>query len=475
MNTANDGVRPRDPVGAARRRCGAFVLAWAALAAAAIASAAERPRNVLLIVADDLRQSLGCYGDPQVKSPHLDRLAARGMRFDRAYAQYPVCNPSRTSFLSGLRPETTGILDNQTPVRVKHPELVLLPELFRAQGYFTANIGKVLHAGVDADGRRTFYRDDKSFAHHRDFKATPLGLKGEGRNLAPALRWCTWLAAEGGDDDQPDGQNAAEAVRLIAAHKDEPFFLAVGFHKPHDPFNAPKRYFDLYPLDQIQLADPAVAAPPELAISIPNAAQFAHFTDRERREFRRAYFAGISFVDAQIGRVLDALDHHRLWERTVVIVLGDHGYHLGEKAWWNKVTVFELSARVPLIVWAPQAAGMGRSTRGIVELLDLYPTLVELVGLRAPPHRLEGASFRALLEDPTGPGKAAAFTQVVRGPRLGRSVRTDRWRYTEWDEGRAGVELYDHARDPRELRNLAPEPAHAGEIAALQRLLRPGQ
>ncbi len=367
MTPANKTLWLRLP----RRR---VLAGWAAvllLQAATTSGATSRPLNVLFIVADDLRQSLGCYGDPQVKSPHLDRFAARGMRFDRAYTQYPVCNPSRTSFLAGQRPDTTSILENQTPVRVKHPDLVLLPELFRAQGYFTANVGKVLHAGVDADGRRTSYQDAKSFAHHRDFKATPLGLKGEGRNLAPALRWCTWLAAEGGDDDQPDGQNAAEAVRLIDAHQDRPFFIAVGFHKPHDPFNAPKRYFDLYPLEQIRLAEPEVAGAPELAISIPNVTQFAHFTDRERREFRRAYYAGISFVDEQIGRVFAALERNRLWEHTVVVVLGDHGYHLGEKAWWNKVTVFELAARVPLIVWAPRAAGMGRSTRGIVELLDL--------------------------------------------------------------------------------------------------------
>ncbi len=469
MTPANKTLWLRLP----RRRVLAGLAAVLLLQAATTSGATSRPLNVLFIVADDLRQSLGCYGDPQVKSPHLDRFAARGMRFDRAYTQYPVCNPSRTSFLAGQRPDTTGILENQTPVRVKHPDLVLLPELFRAQGYFTANVGKVLHAGVDADGRRTSYQDAKSFAHHRDFKATPLGLKGEGRNLAPALRWCTWLAAEGGDDDQPDGQNAAEAVRLIDAHQDRPFFIAVCFHKPHDPFNAPKRYFDLYPLEQIRLAEPEVAGAPELAISIPNVTQFAHFTDRERREFRRAYYAGISFVDEQIGRVFAALERNRLWEHTVVVVLGDHGYHLGEKAWWNKVTVFELAARVPLIVWAPRAAGMGRSTRGIVELLDLYPTLVELAGLRAPAHRLEGASFRALLDEPARAGKAAAFTQVVRGARMGRSVRTERWRYTEWDEGRAGVELYDHDRDPREIRNVAADASHAGELAALRRLLRP--
>jgi uncharacterized sulfatase len=435
------------------------------------AAAPPRPLNVLLIVADDLRASPGGFGDAQVKAPHLDRLAARGMRFDRAYCQYPVCNPSRASFLGGQRPETLGILNNDTPVRQRHPDLVLLPQLFREHGYFTASIGKILHAGLDDAGQRVFYRDAKAFTSNVDFRPTPLGLKGEGRDLAPGkLRWCRWLAAEGGDDDQPDGQNAAEAIRLIEAHKEGPFFIAVGFHKPHDPFNAPKKYFDLYPLDSIQLAAAPANRTPDLPIAVPNAATFAHFTDRDRREFRRAYYAGSSFTDAQVGRVLATLDRLELWENTVVVFLGDHGYHLGEHDWWNKVTVFELCARVPLIVWAPRLAGMGRSTRAIVELVDLYPTLAELANL-PPPAALEGKSFRDVLADPSLPGKSAAYTIVTRGARFGRSVRTDRWRYTEWEEGRAGVELYDHAADPLEYRNLAHDAAHAADVAALKKVL----
>ncbi|MGB8166956.1 MAG: sulfatase [Chthoniobacteraceae bacterium] len=435
-----------------------------------------RKPNVLFIVADDLRCSLGCYGDSQVKSPNIDRLAARGMRFERAYCQYPVCNPSRSSFLTGWRPDTTGIFGNDAPLRAKFPDVVTMPQLFRQSGYFTASLGKILHAGLDEKGNRVFFQDAKSWDDCRNFEATKTGRQGEGRNLTGgALKWCSWLSANGTDEDQPDGQSAAEAIKLLEAHRDSPFFLAVGFHKPHDPFNAPKKYFDLYPLDQIELAKEPDDRSVDLPLALPNAKNFAAFTDAERREFRRAYFAGISFTDAQIGKLFDTLDRLKLWENTIVVVMGDHGYHLGEHGWWNKVTVFELCARTPLIVWAPGARGMGRSAPGIVEFVDIFPTLAELCGL-TPPAKQEGMSFRALLDDPARTGKAAAFTQVTRGELMGRSIRTDRWRYTEWDEGRSGVELYDHAddHDPAEYHNLASDPRHAEEIAKLAAMLHAG-
>ncbi len=444
----------------------------------AIAAESKGKPNVLFIVADDLRCSLGCYGDPQVKSPNIDRLAAREMKFERAYCQYPVCNPSRSSFLTGWRPDTTGILENETPLRIRQPEVVTLPQLFREQGYFTASLGKIMHAGLDANGKRAFFQDAKSWDDCRGFNATPTGRLGEGRNFTGGkLKWASWLAADGTDEDQPDGQNAAEAIKLLEAHRDGPFFLAVGFHKPHDPFNAPKKYFDLYPPDKIQLAHDPEDRSAELPLAVPkgeNKTVFDHFTDQDRREFRRAYFAGISFTDAQIGKLLDTLDRLKLWDNTIVVVMGDHGYHLGEHGWWLKFTIFELCARTPLVVWAPGASGMGRSTAGIVEFVDIYPTLAELCGL-TPPSKQDGASFRALLEDPSKPGKPAAFTQTTRGNLMGRSVRTDRWRYTEWDEGRAGVELYDHTNDALEYHNLAAQPEHTALIGELQTILHRGQ
>jgi len=443
------------------------------LANAGTATAVDVPRpNVLFIAVDDLRTSLGTYGDPTVRSPNIDRLAARGMRFDRAYCQYPVCNPSRSSFLSGLRPEATGVLDNKLPLRQAMPDVVLLPELFRKQGYFTASLGKIIHAGVDTQGRRVFHQDPRSWDDCRNFSPTLTGERGEGRSLlGPDEPWCRWLAAEGDDLDQPDGQIAAEAVKLLEAHRDTPFFMAVGFHKPHDPFIAPKKYFDLYPLDKLPLVSGDAAGFPEVLQAIPSRKRFASWTDQERREFERAYYAGISFTDAQIGKLLDALERLDLWERTIVVLLGDHGYHLGQQGWWNKVTVFETCARAPLIVWAPGTKGQGKPTRGIVEFLDLYPTLADFAGI-TPPAGLEGRSLRPLLDDPSLPGKPAAFTLVTRGKDIGRSIRTDRWRYTEWSTAASPTsivasELYDHERDSEETRNLAGESSLRETVADL--------
>jgi uncharacterized sulfatase len=434
-----------------------------------------KPRrlNVLLIISDDLRNDLGCYGHPLVKSPNLDRLAARGMRFDRAYCQYPICNPSRTSFLTGLRPDTTRIFGNQVPFRSTLPDAVTLAQLFRQHGYFTASLGKVFHRGLTVDDIKGEMDDPKSWDVRKYFVATPRGRQGEGRNLTGGkLEWCRWLAAEGGDEDQPDGQIAAEAVRLLEQKRAGPFFLAVGFHRPHDPFIAPKRYYEPYPLERLRPSADTGPLPGDVKPAVPNTSKFA-FTDREKREFLRAYYAGVTFMDAQVGRLLDALDRLNLWENTIVIFLSDHGYHLGERGWWNKNTLFELSARAPLIVCAPPMKARGQGSSRLVEYVDIYPTVTELCGLKAPPG-LEGVSFRPLLDDPTRPWKAAAFTQVQRGKIMGRTMRTERWRYTEWDEGRAGVELYDHRSDPQERRNLAQAPDQAETVATLRRQLRAG-
>ncbi len=436
------------------------------------ACAAKPPLNVLFIVVDDLKTSLGCYGDTQVKSPNIDRLAAKGVRFDRAYCQYPVCNASRSSFLTGIRPDHTGIFSNESILRREKPDLVTLPQFYKQNGYFTASVGKINHAGVDEAGKPTLFMDPPAYSEFHNGVITKLGKTGEGRNLTnDKLAWCEWLSANGTDEDQPDGQNAATAIKMIEDHKDVPFFIGMGFHKPHDPFFAPKKYFDLYPIEDIQLAKEPEDRSVELSLAIPKEDAFKKFTDRERKEFRRGYFAGISFTDAQIGKLFDTLDRLELWDNTIVVVMGDHGYHLGEHGWWNKVTVFELCARTPLIVWAPGMKGMGRDTDGIVELIDLYPTLIELCGLN-PAKPNDGQSFRKLLDNPTIPGKSAAFTQVTRGKTMGRSVRSDRWRYTEWGEGKLGIELYDHNNDPLEYYNLATNPEHADLMSSLSKQLR---
>ena len=424
-------------------------------------------RNVLFIAVDDLNHSLGCYGHSIVKSPNIDQLASRGVRFYRAYCQFPVCNPSRTSLLTGLRPDATGVLNNTTPFRSKLPDVTTLPQLFRNHGYFTARIGKIFHGRTSTD-------DPKAWDVTSDPKATKLGQKGQGRNLTGGrVKWCRWLAAEGSDEDQPDGQVAAEAIRLLEQHHQNPFFLAIGFYKPHDPFIAPKRYFDLYPLEHLKPPRDPADRSDELPQAIGSSwkAEFDRFTDRERREFMRAYYAGISFMDAQLGKIIAAMDRLRLWHNTTIVFFGDHGYQLGKHGWWNKNTLFELSTRAPLIVVTPEIKNRGAHCSGIVEFVDIYPTLADLHGLPVPGN-LAGASFKHLLNDPTLAGKKTAFTQVQRGRIAGRSVRTERWRYTEWDEGRQGIELYDHHNDPGEYYNLAHDTRHARTVAKLRKLLR---
>jgi iduronate 2-sulfatase len=430
----------------------------AALQGGAHAAAPAGKLNVLLITIDDLRDALGCYGNTAVHTPNINRLAARAVRFDRAYVQYPVCNPSRSSFLTGLRPDQTGVTDNRTMLRARLPEVVTLPQLLKADGRHAAAFGKILHLGGGRDeALRAQWADlPQSWHTARPYEATPRGrIKLAGRNLSGGkLPWCHWGAMDGDDNDQPDGQIARAVIAEIETCGDRPWVIGAGFMKPHDPFLAPKKYFDLYPEGSLRPPRPPgdqTPAPP-LAVGFGAlGAAFAQFTDREREEFLRAYYACTSYVDAQVGRVLDTLDRLNLWENTLVILLGDHGYHLGERDWWNKDTLFERSCRAPLLIAAPGIKpGVAH---GLVEFVDLFPTVAEVCGL-ALPANLAGQSLRPLLLDPAAPGKPAAFTIVVRGKMRGDSIRTDRWRFTRWSDG--AVELYDHASDPEEDRNVAP-------------------
>lgn len=421
------------------------------------ATPSPKKLNVLLIAVDDLRDTLGCYGNSAVKTPHIDRLAARAVRFDRAYVQYTVCNPSRSSFLTGLRPDQTGVTDNRTLLRDRLPNVVTLPQLLKDDGRHSAAFGKIFHLGGGRDGalREKWMDLPRSWHTAQSFEATPLGRKKiAGRDLTQGkLAWCNWGAMDGGDDDQPDGQIARAVSAEIERLGERPWIIGAGFMKPHDPFVAPKKYFDLYPDGSLALhRPPADQTPaPPLAVGFGElGSAFGKFTDRERHEFLRAYYACTSYMDAQVGRILATLDRLQLWENTIVILLGDHGYHLGEREWWNKNTLFERSCRAPLLIAAP---GMKPGVaRGLVEFVDLYPTVADLCGL-TPPQNLAGQSLRALLHDPASPGKPAAFTLVTRGNARGDSIRTDRWRFTRWSDG--AVELYDHATDPEEDRNVA--------------------
>ena len=430
--------------------------------------------NVLLIMADDLRDFGGAFTKDVVKTPNLDRLRARGTTFERAYVQYPVCNPSRNSMLTGLRAEQTGIVGNDIALRQKLPDIVTLPQLCKDAGWQSHAFGKLFHlgGGKNAEARQRWMDVGRSWHTAQRFETTPLGRKLlAGRNVTGGtLSWCQWGAADGTDDDQPDGQIAAATVAMIEKLGDTPWFIGCGFMKPHDPFIAPQKYFDLYPPDSVKpWRDPAdmKAVRKESVGYGAYGDAFAKFTEQEWRELFRAYCAGTSFMDAQLGRVLDALDKNKLWDRTLVIFVGDHGYHTGERQWWNKNTLFERSCRAPLLIAAP-GMKVGQTTRSLAEFVDLYPTVADFCSLKIP-HTVAGTSLRPVLTNSSASIKYAAFTLITRGDKLhGQSIRTHRWRFTRWSDG--GTELYDHDSDPEELSDVSAE--HADVIADLSALIR---
>ncbi len=464
------------------------LVAAIALAAGFAQAADEQKLNVLYIVSDDLNNSLSCYGHSHVKSPRIDELAARGVRFDRAYCQYPLCNPSRSSFLTGLRPDQTGVLENATQFRKNVPDVVTLPQLFQQAGYFVARVGKLYHYGVPAQIGTDGLDDPPSWQK-------VFNPRGRDRDDEPKIFTLTpgpppsfggtpsWLAADGEDKEQTDAIGAEMAIRLLEENKDKPFFIACGFYRPHTPYVAPKKYFAMYPQDQM----PVAVTPAGDLDDIPKPALVSQRKDMDeklQREALQAYFASITFMDQQVGKLLDALDRLKLRDKTIVVFHSDHGYHLGEHGClWQKQSLFEESARVPLIIAAPGSKAVGKGTASIAELIDVYPTLAELCHLK-PPAGLPGTSLAPQLTDPEKPGKGFALSQVRRGGGgmgkkakdmaggaddsgffPGYSLRTNRWRYTEWDGGKKGTELYDHENDPHEFTNLAEDPKHAGTVA----------
>ena len=424
---------------------------------AAIAESAAAPLNVLFIISDDLNNDLGCYGNPVVKSPNIDRLAARGIRFDRAYCNYPVCNASRVSFLSGRRPDSTGVTSNMTHTRAVLGNHVFLPEYFRIKGYRTMKAGKVYHSQK--------FEDPLSWnvAVHEDKQSEDPAPEEIIRRQGPE-----GVVLNQKDEETPDGYFARKAIEFLeeCAKDRKPFFVAAGFRRPHTPYAAPEKYFSLY--------DPAKLKPrygPEGHWNnIPDIALTWKLWDKKRFPENRpgdtmaAYYASISFMDAQVGLLLDAMERLRLFENTIVVFISDHGYHMGEHGGLQyKMCLFDETTRVPLIVAAP-----GRKpavSNALVELVDLYPTLAELCGLDVPKN-LDGTSFVPVLEQPNRLWKKAVFTVAARNRDLyphapkgmkldgmGRTVFDGRWRYTEWPDG--SRELYDHQDDPFEYSNLA--------------------
>ena len=442
--------------------------------------AVDKP-NVLFIAIDDLAPALRCYGNLIAKTPHIDRLAASGVRFDRAYNQLPLCNPTRASVMTGLRPDTIKVYDLDRHFRDEVPKVVTLSQTFMRNGWWAGRVGKIYHYNVPASIGTDGFDDPPSWQETvnpkgRDKADEALIFNAEPhRKISAAL---SWLAADGADEEQTDGMIATEAIKMMQAKRGQPFFLGGGFFRPHTPYVAPRKYFEMYPLKDMRLP----YAPKGDRDDIPTAA-FAHncpvphygLDELTLRKALQAYYATISFVDAQVGRLMAALDRLGLVDNTIVVLWSDHGYHLGEhNGIWQKRTLFEQASRTPLIIRAPGARGNGTACTRIVEFVDIYPTLTDLAGLK-PPKGLEGRSLRPLLDNPLAKWDGHAITQVLRPadqrlakPVMGRSIRTGRWRYTDWAEGNSGVELYDHANDPMEFNNLALEPDPEARVVMQQ-------
>jgi len=489
------------------------LLAILLVLAVAPAAVAARP-NVLFIAVDDLRPELGCYGNTVVKSPNIDRLAARGIVFTRAYCQQAVCSPSRTALLTGLRPDTTRVWDLDTHFRAARPDCVTLPQHFKAHGYHCAALGKIYHGGFE-DGRswsephwyptgRAVDTDPVDWTkqvvtrhgagveeYARPAPAVPAAARerrGKSPKKGPAFE-----VSPKADDELPDGATAAEAVRRLREleRRDEPFFLAVGFLKPHLPFVAPRRYWDLYDPDAIPAprTDRLPAGAPAFAghrnaelHNYPGVPAEEPIPADVARTLRHGYYACVSYTDAQIGRLLDALDAEGLADDTIIVLWGDHGWQLGDHGLWHKHTNFELATRAPLLVSVPKGATAGRSCAAPVEFVDVYPTLADLCGLPLPPG-LEGASLKPFLADPAAPAAKVAISQYPRGagdgagPVMGYSIRDERWRLTLWRERHGtrivATELYDEANDPAETVSLHDRPEHRPVIESLSRFLPP--
>ena len=464
--------------------------------------AADKP-NVLFIAVDDLRPEMGCYGNKIVKTPNLDRLAARGMVFNRAYCQQAVCSPSRSSLLTGKRPDATKVWDLQTHFRVALPDTITLPQHFKANGYYCAALSKIYHRGFE-DGRswsephwypngQTVDTDPKD-STKRIVKKYVGGVQASSKD-EDNVKGAAFEISKKNDDELPDGYTAAEAVKRLHAlkAKNEPFFLAVGFLKPHLPFIAPKKYWDIYDpekipvpaIDQLPKGAPAFAGHVNGELhSYANVPKDNPIPADFAKSLRHGYYACISYTDAQVGRLLDALDKEGLADSTVVVLWGDHGWQLGDHGLWHKHTNFELATRAPLLISVPKQKTAGQKCETPVEFVDVYPTLAEVCGLPIP-MSLDGVSLKPLLDNPDAVhAKKVAISQYPRaagktngGPVMGYSIRDDRWRLTLWRNRKDGhivaTELYDEKNDPAETVNVADKAENKAVIEALSKHLPP--
>ena len=479
-----------------------------ALFSFASVDAADRP-NILFIAVDDMRPELGCYGNKIVKTPNIDRIAARGMVFNHAYCQQAVCSPSRTAIMTGLRPDVTKVWDLETHFRAAQPDCVTLPQHFKANGYHCSALSKVYHSGFE-DGRSwnephwypkgravdtdlVDYTKQIVTRHEVNVEefAAPSADGPERKNGKGAKKGPAFEVSPKADDELPDGATAAEAVKRIAAlkSKSEPFFLAVGFLKPHLPFVAPKKYWDLYDPNTIPLPtiDHLPAGAPEFAghnnselHAYPGVPKENPIPVDFAKQLRHGYYACISYTDAQIGRLLNALDREGLADNTIIVLWGDHGWQLGDHGLWHKHTNFEIAARAPLLISVPKAKTAGRPCNAPVEFVDVYPTLADLCSLPKM-NGLTGKSLRPYLENAAAPMQKVAISQYPRsspeGAVMGYSIRDERWRCTFWRELNGpkivATELYDEQNDPAETVSVHAKPENQSIIDSLAKHLPP--
>ena len=465
------------------------------LALTTAACAADRP-NVLFIASDDMRPQLGCYGDPTVKSPHLDALAQRGVVFKQSYCQQALCSPSRISMLSGRYPATTGIFEIGRPLRATMPDITTLPQHFKNNGYHTRSLGKIYHVGIDDDASWTI-----PAWHSRKPRASPASLAAmaarrksyETKGVPPPAKGSGALfyavpafeAVDCGDDDLLDGDTAVNAIAQLREHAkkpQQPFFLAVGFANPHVPWITPKKYFDLYDPAKLPLAKNEflpTGAPAFAATSGQDFRWYAGVPQGElpesyKRQCLQGYLAAISYVDAQVGRLLAALDESGLAKNTIVIFWSDHGYYMGEHTWWGaKHNNYEGATRNAMIIATPGLSSAGQRSLALAQSVDIAPTLTALCGLPAHPG-FQGRNLQPVLADPAATVNEAAFSWYPKAGWLGVAMRTREWRFIEWTKpGEQPVyELYDSVGDVQNDQNLATRPEHSRVLATLSAQLR---
>lgn len=489
------------------RRSFLSTVAGTALAASLPATAfsqttkpAGKKPNVLFFMSDDMRVEIGCYNSMHhAQTPNLDALAKSGVRFDRNYCQFPICNPSRASLFTGKRPTITKVLGNGTNLRNVQPDIITLPQLFRMNGYVAARAGKIFHGGFDDPkawdvGGGVREGDGGAGGNTIDIPRTPVPQPGS--DILPPLPQDNTQAAhsdriillEGKGEGHPDYKTADLAIEHLRKYKDQPFFIGCGFVKPHSPMAAPQSCYDLYDLDKIELT-PDFAAWPTVPEGFPSAAIRKRNADlfigrgaskEEAKQYIRAYIAAISFADQQLGRVVAELDRLGLRENTIMVFVADHGYQLGEKGKWSKAgSLFEMGTRVPLIIVHPGATGNGTACFHTVQSLDIFPTMMQLCNLQlpagAPDLGLEGTSLIPLLQKPDAPWDQPAYSVWSEDGKTlhGTAIRTADWRYAEFgQDGANGNMLFDPKKDPLEMHNLANDPQYAAVVKQLSPLVR---